>query len=567
MSSPGAPRGHFRNCLVSMSNAKAGDFDKYATAAILDTGVMLRAVTPEQMKRLLYGYDLWSNWSAAPPWVPLLAEATARRILSDKCAEAGRDCEDARFHRLALEVLRVQGKAVTRQAVAACTRKLVRLGMFSKYCPPWTTICYHSGRFDAGPTYEALHAAAWLEDTDVFRQLLSRLGPILSWDYPQVVATLNLAAARTPVVLRVLQSENPGMFSSSIPVMALLERACKDGDEDVFHFAMDRVEESSNNQIPHPMPLWRFIKGCPTVSCYRRIAKFLWGTLIPPSWPRAYDRFFTLSWAVTGRIFRCIPAPLLFRDENGAQRICFAARRGNLEMVRYFVGGGALRDNPESHWPRWNRTERERVLSAALLNAVHKSHLGVARFLLDRGAPLVENMLSEAVHTGSTVMVRLLVERGADVNGGTPPPLSLAVFHEDMEIFRYLLEQGATLDGDGYRAGPWAMTFARHFGLDSMREELARRGVPDNARLCWVLTCEEIFLCPIRRRDYDTTYAEIFESRYLFREWFDRTEEWHWARMFEIKDILRYLRPCKRDDTIEPCGGRWDNPPWWWPED
>ena len=44
-------------------------------------------------------------------------------------------------------------------------------------------------------------------------------------------------------------------------------------------------------------------------------------------------------------------------------------------------------------------------------------------------------------------MGRLLVDHGADVMLGIPPPIAVAVAKEDMVLFRYLLEKGA-LSGD-----------------------------------------------------------------------------------------------------------------------
>lgn len=547
----------------TVSNIEPGDFDKYTTAAILDTGIITRAVDYAQLKQRLFRFSLLSCWSLAPSWLPLVAEATARRILSDNCADSAYDCADGSLRQLALKVLHVQGKTATPEAVATYTRELVTLYLFSGINPARTRIFFGYSDTEWGYFTDA---AIWLKDAALLRRILSEGGLILPEDFWRMHRSLDLAAARGPRMLHTIRSVNPRIFSDGQVLVTLLTRACMVGDESVFHFAMDGVGETSNLQDPDVSNLWSITKRCPSVSCYRRLTKFLGSSLDQRFWPRGYRRVFAAFRVITGGTPCCL-VPTLRGDRDGAQRLCFAARRGNLEMVRYFVDGDALRDNPEAHWPRWDPAQRDRILTSALSNAVTRSHVGTASFLLARGAPLTKNLLSGAVRTGNTAMVRLLVERGADVNAGTPPPLALAVFHEDMEMFRYLQNQGATLHGEGYRAGGWAMTFARHFGLGSMREELARRGVAGDAQICWVLDREEMVLCPIRRRDYDNSLGVTFEPPYLFSEWFERSGEWHWARMFEIKDIPRLRRLCDRGWIGEPPASRWVDPPWEWPED
>lgn len=121
----------------------------------------------------------------------------------------------------------------------------------------------------------------------------------------------------------------------------------------------------------------------------------------------------------------------------------------------------------------------QQVLNISLRNASTKSQAAV-KLLLDHGADLngciaADTLLMRAVNSGCCDIVRTLVEHGARLDLVTPPPIALAVKQENMEIFRYLRQKGATLDTP--ETGGWAMAFARSYGLDSMKEVLMSESI------------------------------------------------------------------------------------------
>ena len=75
-----------------------------------------------------------------------------------------------------------------------------------------------------------------------------------------------------------------------------------------------------------------------------------------------------------------------------------------------------------------------------------------------------------AVHRGNLALVGMLINHGQNINEGCPPPIVIAVLKEDLQMFRFLREKGAVIDTP--ETGPWAMTFAEAFGLDSMIDSL-----------------------------------------------------------------------------------------------
>ena len=502
--------------------SKTGDFDRYATRAILDMGVISRVVSHAQLSTRIKADWITMSfcWSLAPPWLPLIAEDVTRRILSDRCvyddgfrASVG-SCGDLAFHHVVLNILRLQGTAASCEAVAACTRKLVTRYLFSGGDPS-TGDAYHPFSRNHRK-HLILDAAMWLGDAELLQRLCSKWGADQLRDVYEFHRGLDFAAGPGNLhILEVVNSLCPVIFSQDDGIRALLSRACLSGNEDVFHFALDRADELDDvsrrsiylgGRHGHS----ELTKRCPSVGCYQRLTKSIEReglgyntvTLAPPRMSR---RVIALVQAIIRRMRRARRQKirLLEGDENGAQRVGFAAKRGNLEMVRYFVGGGALEDNPAAMWPENQSPEaRENMLCTGLVNAVSKSHVDVARFLQDSGAPLTERALLEAVRTGTTAMVRLLVERGADVNAGVPPPISLAVFNEDMELFRYLIRHGASLKGDEPHAGAWAMTFARFFQLHSMRAVLEQYEVPLESKIYWVLDRDGVSRCPIQTGHY-----------------------------------------------------------------
>ncbi|CAJ2500327.1 Uu.00g031800.m01.CDS01 [Anthostomella pinea] len=62
----------------------------------------------------------------------------------------------------------------------------------------------------------------------------------------------------------------------------------------------------------------------------------------------------------------------------------------------------------------------------------------------------------------------MLLDAEAKFNEGCPPPIVLAVFEEDVDMFRLLRKYGAKLDTP--ETGNWAMGVAQFYELQSITD-------------------------------------------------------------------------------------------------
>ncbi|KAL2834370.1 ankyrin repeat-containing domain protein [Aspergillus cavernicola] len=105
----------------------------------------------------------------------------------------------------------------------------------------------------------------------------------------------------------------------------------------------------------------------------------------------------------------------------------------------------------------------------ALHRAARRGHIGTATFLLDNGAdlnihgtPSESAVLEYAARWGQTEMVLLLLSRGADIK--TPSLLANAVFSENIDLVRTLLNRGGEINGSWHcrlSAIHWAMPYSK----------------------------------------------------------------------------------------------------------
>ena len=130
-----------------------------------------------------------------------------------------------------------------------------------------------------------------------------------------------------------------------------------------------------------------------------------------------------------------------------------AAGEGHLEMVRLLIEKGA----------DVNFQEEPRIGNAALIEAARHGHLEVATLLIGKGAKV--NAKGDdnttpvwiAAHCGCAKIIRLLCERGADINatiiGGQTALMEAS--EQNLECVTMLVEKGANInaeDDDGETA-------------------------------------------------------------------------------------------------------------------
>ncbi|KAF2426607.1 ankyrin [Tothia fuscella] len=106
---------------------------------------------------------------------------------------------------------------------------------------------------------------------------------------------------------------------------------------------------------------------------------------------------------------------------------------------------------------------------SCLPTACRKGFTAIVHLLLEYKAD-TEGSVAQAVLSGQTKLVRILLDHGCDPNEGTPPPIVRAVQLEHMAIFKLLKERGAVLDTE--HVSGQAIVLAHRNCLDSMLDLL-----------------------------------------------------------------------------------------------
>ncbi|KAI8945577.1 ankyrin [Xylaria longipes] len=239
---------------------------------------------------------------------------------------------------------------------------------------------------------------------------------------------------------------------------AILIGATMHGHQALFDFAFDlrpiTLPKTKLEQMQHP-----------DTSTIRNI---IYATRSPKDWERV--------------------AAILEPDRRGFRRrraggcsttwLHHGAYMASVEMVRHFLDKGAKLYSTRSH-PDFN----------PLVTAIRTDNETIIRMLLDAGAdPNLppHSAMMNAVWKGNVSVVKLLLSRVSDIDQGGPPPIVIAVFKEDMEMFRLLRDHGARLDTP--ETGGWAMAVAKLHGLSSMVDVLVHEGVGEDVVLHHVAT-------------------------------------------------------------------------------
>ncbi|CAG9937357.1 unnamed protein product [Clonostachys rosea f. rosea IK726] len=276
-------------------------------------------------------------------------------------------------------------------------------------------------------------------------------------------------------MMRLLLSSNrhydpPGSIMSSYIQRHILNRASVGGYANAFDFALDSgppldLEAGENRELPGPEwdCLQRAIAKTPIVENYKRGV----GMFSPDS--KVFDK-------------------KDFGDLDS--RLTRSAGLGFVDKMNYFLGLGASPDG---------ECEEEHSNFKPLSWGIPSGNPEVVRILLAQGADPSRSSpggtpLMRAARGYSIPIAKILIEAGARVNEGSPPPIVVAVFKEDMEMFNLLRHHGARLDTP--ETGNWAMAVARLYQLDCMARMLEQEGVEKDAVLHRCANAQESY-------DYD----------------------------------------------------------------
>ena len=154
------------------------------------------------------------------------------------------------------------------------------------------------------------------------------------------------------------------------------------------------------------------------------------------------------------------------RDDRGSTPLHYAAAYGSIEAMRFLLASGAAvdaRNDFEATPLMWAATEPEKVRllvergadvnlkskmgrTAVWLAAANDGSFGTVKYLLDHGAVLDGSELLAAASANDMATVRLLLEKGADVNVKDPngsTPLIYAAANGNTRLIEVLLAKGA----------------------------------------------------------------------------------------------------------------------------
>lgn len=329
-------------------------------------------------------------------------------------------------------------------------------------------------------------AAVYLGDEAYVRTLVAQGAEFCTWggviDVESDIfgSAFDAAALAGDVpMMRLLLSSNrhydpPGSIMSSYIQRHILNRASVGGYANAFNFALDSgppldLETGETRELSGPEwdCLQRAIDKTPIVENYKRGA----GMFSPDS--KVFDK--------KG-----------FGDLDS--RLTRSAGLGFVDKMNYFLGLGASPDG---------ECEEDYSKFKPLSWGIRSGNPEVVRLLLAHGAdpnrfPPGDTALMKATRESSIPIARMLIEAGARVNEGLPPPIVVAVFKEDMEMFNLLRRHGARLDTP--ETGNWAMAVARFHQLDCMVRMLEQQGVERDAILHRCANAQESY-------DYDYIFA------------------------------------------------------------
>ncbi|KAI1132509.1 ankyrin repeat-containing domain protein [Nemania abortiva] len=193
-----------------------------------------------------------------------------------------------------------------------------------------------------------------------------------------------------------------------------------------------------------------------------------------------------------------------YRDV-GYTPITLAAALGYIELVRLFLDAGAnsyfISEVPQEYPVKWGHlmmgkmalkgTALEKAVrpkSTAVEVAASQGHLNIVDFLLnqqDVDLPTRMQGATEALGLvaglGNLKMVKLLIERGADINASAAhvydcTPLESAAINGRLDTVQFLLEKGAQLGGSMQMHYVRSIYFATKLGHFAIADHLKRCG-------------------------------------------------------------------------------------------
>jgi hypothetical protein len=343
---------------------------------------------------------------------------------------------------------------------------------------PWN-MRYWEQRF----RYDLLTAAAWTGKEELAAHLADvglvnspSQGIFMNASHPAFEAAIT---ARNHRIFDILFECVDHPLSRDLRIMQALIRASKAGQiETVDHVLKFKWAPPSNTGYRYDNEIFESTLKTPSIWIFntlleakeKRQSKF---GIPPERFKQLLPKSIEEGWTDMAKHLISIGAPLaavLGIPGEDNMHIIKACEAGHTDIVRLLLEHGA------------NMTDK------AILAAAEKGHLSLVELLYDHGLRS-EAALPAAVAGGNFRIVKFLVEKGGDVNAGSPPSVVSAVQLEHTAMFRYLVERGAVLNTGS--TGGEAVGRAKAAGLESMLALLQDCGVDlgDKPSPCSVRAC------------------------------------------------------------------------------
>ncbi|KAI1272730.1 hypothetical protein F5Y07DRAFT_403096 [Xylaria sp. FL0933] len=240
-------------------------------------------------------------------------------------------------------------------------------------------------------------------------------------------------------------------YWASLPrILRINSAAAHQGDIDdrqaIYDFVFEKIQSSSAHEIPKS-------------EREKTLRLALYNALEPKSFERVF--------------------PLVDSKPATLRRILsMNVRQGRIEMVRHLLKRGV----PPNPRPGWCNDEMNGPLREPIMEAICSGHDEILSMLLDHKAnpnhtkeDQATNVLMAAVWQDRVPTVKILLDRGANANEGHPAPIVLAVYKENIDMYRLLRKRGAKVSK--CLVGRLAMEVTYLHGLSSMRDILVKDGV------------------------------------------------------------------------------------------